>query len=295
MSILKSVLKSGSLKLYKVLLDRGADISKVDSKGRTALHFAAINKRVEVIEFVLDQGIDVNCRTNDGKTALHLAAWDGNAKGCELLLKRGAKINIKNTEGHTPLWEAFSSPSWSVVQVLLEHGAYIADQVINGENILEFARNKYAPMRDAVTSYIVKLIYLNWSVNEKDREMVENEKCYREYYQKCISELENMEKVKFYNTVSIFDVLIHSEKGISGYARNHELINALEEGDYESTFLIYFNSRKKKFDAEVQKQKWRNSAAKVLSDLFKFNDPFHLIVQKVLSYLKDDELKFLET
>ena len=41
--------------------------------GHTALHYAAYNGSINIVEILLDRGIDINSKTNDGNTALHWA------------------------------------------------------------------------------------------------------------------------------------------------------------------------------------------------------------------------------
>lgn len=92
-------LASWGLRVVHLLLAYGAEIRAVNANNATALHFAARNSDVNVIQFVLDQGIvDVNCRADHGFTALHQAAQCGNFSVCEYLLRRGAVVDSKSKE-----------------------------------------------------------------------------------------------------------------------------------------------------------------------------------------------------
>lgn len=122
---------------------------------------------------------------------------------------------------------------------------------------------------------------------------IEENDCYRECREKCVQELERMKVTKFYNNVSIYRVLMGPKKGISCYARNEELLRALEANNYENEFPICFVWLKKGFDAEVEKQKLRYTAAEILSNLFKFNDPLHPAIQNVMDYLQDEDVELL--
>lgn len=99
-----------------------------------------------------------------------------------------------------------------------------------------------------------------------------------------------MKAAKFYHTVSIFDILIARGDVLSGYARNEELVKALEENEFDNNFPMYFSWLKKRFDYEVQRQKLWNAAAKILSHLFALNYPSHPVTQNILRYLTDEDI-----
>jgi hypothetical protein len=86
------------------LLAKGSDVNLTNSKGRTALHYAAYCGHSAVVELLLAQeGINVNLKDSLGYTALHWAAIEGHQGVVELLLQNGADINEKNNSGNTAL------------------------------------------------------------------------------------------------------------------------------------------------------------------------------------------------
>ncbi|XP_023313261.1 tankyrase-2-like [Trichogramma pretiosum] len=84
--------RSNCVKMFELLLRRGADINVTNERGRTALH--VIYKH---------QPVQVNAQDNEGNTPLHLAAEFGKDKAMELLLRNGANPNVPNAKGLTPL------------------------------------------------------------------------------------------------------------------------------------------------------------------------------------------------
>ena len=75
-----------------------------DRDGWTALHWAAICNRTDVIERLVHEGADVSRQDNRRKdTPLHKAARDNNTEAVRLLLDNGADINLKNNKNKTPL------------------------------------------------------------------------------------------------------------------------------------------------------------------------------------------------
>ena len=70
--------------MTKLLIENGADLSKRDFQGETALHGAAFlcpGKGLSVIQLLLNAGADVNAKRNDGKTPLDLATMGFRSKG----------------------------------------------------------------------------------------------------------------------------------------------------------------------------------------------------------------------
>lgn len=65
-----------------------------------ALHLAAIEGHVEIIELFLAAGADVNTESDEG-TALHLAASQGNLEVVKLLLNAEADANIQGNMKRT--------------------------------------------------------------------------------------------------------------------------------------------------------------------------------------------------
>lgn len=70
-------------------------------------------------------GYDINDQDNAGNTALHEAALQGHIEIVELLIENGADVNIKSIEmfGDTPLIDASANGHLDVVKYLLKNGA----------------------------------------------------------------------------------------------------------------------------------------------------------------------------
>lgn len=48
-----------------------------EKDGRTPMHWASRNGKIEVIEYFLLKSVDINIRTKDGTTPLHLSCYGG--------------------------------------------------------------------------------------------------------------------------------------------------------------------------------------------------------------------------
>lgn len=286
------------LKVIRLLLDHGADMTVRCNNGRTVLHYAVGNPNSDVLEFALDQGLDVDCGDAEGNSALHIAAVSDNLRVCELLLKRGAAVNRKNRKGEAPLEQlcfflTLSSRGVSAVELLLEHGAEIHGKV-SGRSILEHVSIRCDHnVKFVLIRHLTKLEYLNSTIGEADRRTIEHDDYYRTMYRACSQEIESMKETSFYNNVPIFSVLMHSDKVVSGYAKNEKLVEALGQKDYGNRFPIYFPGLKTRFYAEVKKHRLRNTAAGIICNLFRFNDPSHLVNQNILRYVGDAGVEWL--
>lgn len=299
-------LRFSDMKTVQLCMDNGADITAVDIKGKTALHYVVgTNQHVNRIGFVLEQGFHPDCGDNDDHSALHYVVDQGSPEACEFLLKRGAMVNRKSCKtNHTPLSRFILKVSERfheychmrvapMIEILLEYGAEITDKIGN-LSILEVAAAEHIHecIKVVLMKHVAKMAFLG--VGADLLTIIENKNCYKKYYQRCFEELQFMKTTKLYDNVSIFNIFMGSEKKISGYARNEELVGALEKGNYEMQLPMYFPSLKKRFYPKVDKHRLRVPATKIVSNIFKFNDPFHPVNQKIFNYLSDDDLKFLE-
>lgn len=73
----------------------------LDSRGRTAVHYAAMHNAKHVLEFLLDHGGNLHWIDRDGNTPLHLCP-PSSAMAPALLLLRGANAYALNADGQPP-------------------------------------------------------------------------------------------------------------------------------------------------------------------------------------------------
>lgn len=238
-----------------------------------------------------------------GYTPLYYAIARGDIEACQFLVSRGAMVNGKNNQGSTLLSRAVCRQKVEFVALLLEYGANVAEKIVpsllseHGQSertILEYAVQLGDEcIKKLLIQQIAKMDYLHLNIRKDDRALIETNDSLNAYFCTCSQELVKMNDTKFYNSVSILNILSENIKIISGYAKNEELLKALEKEDCENKFPIYSASLRKRFYAEVKKQRLRGLATEVLNDLLDLGDPFRVISQKILSYLADKDLKFL--
>jgi ankyrin repeat protein len=90
----------GSLYILVYILQAGGNVRQRTEKGWTALHAAASNNRLDVVEELLKvPHADVDALTYNKDTALILAAKQGHVSVVWTLLVNGANKHIKNLDG----------------------------------------------------------------------------------------------------------------------------------------------------------------------------------------------------
>ena len=147
MSALASAAFFGQTDVVQLLFDREADINKTDIFGKTPIHNAAKNGKIDtvrllielgadpslpkavahdeeaIVRMLLQAGVNINMTDSDGHTALSRAAWSGRADIVQFLLKRGAKPNKGAGSGDTPLHVAAHCGNINVAKQLIDKGA----------------------------------------------------------------------------------------------------------------------------------------------------------------------------
>lgn len=106
------------------LLDAGADVNAVTSRGLTALMCASRLGSTHLVQRLLDKGADVNAIDAKLESALSYSIMDAdNHAVAEMLLKAGANVDGQLKLGDTVLMRAVRLDCRKTVGILLEYGA----------------------------------------------------------------------------------------------------------------------------------------------------------------------------
>lgn len=110
----------------KELLDKGADASSVGEYNYTALMWAIVRHKPDVVQHLLDAGADTEYINAWGRNAMFLAAWEGQPEVMEALIRAGANISA-----------AAQHDEWSPIHKVAEMGhVVLARQLIEaGANL----------------------------------------------------------------------------------------------------------------------------------------------------------------
>lgn len=143
--------KSGDAEKVKELLKANPELINAVDSGieATALHWALMYGKKEVVKAILAYDPDVNKTEAHDGTTMHWAAHFDDAENIRWLLERGAKIDHVNRYGRTPLLVAARRGCINVAKFLLEQGADIHAAVKDGSTALHIAaRNGHKEIID---------------------------------------------------------------------------------------------------------------------------------------------------
>ena len=128
----------------KELLDQGIDPNIKYEFYETALIYATIKGRIDIIRLLLEYKADPNLTDSEGDTALIIASASGDADTVELLLEYKADPNIANDSQYSPLMSASIYNLLYIVRLLLDNGADPIMKNIYGDTALDMALNYFA-------------------------------------------------------------------------------------------------------------------------------------------------------
>jgi ankyrin repeat protein len=122
---LQAAAQTGNVTLVKTLLDGGADVNACDSRGATALHYAAWEPHEAIVHLLLDYGADIHIQGGENETVLQNAALGGHKEVVALLLENGADVNVQGGSMGNALAAAAYEGSKEIVELLLHKGALV--------------------------------------------------------------------------------------------------------------------------------------------------------------------------
>jgi ankyrin repeat protein len=124
---LQQAATTGDLQKIETLLQQGAAINGVDSRGVTPLMFAAKNDQMAVIQLLLAKGARIDAQDNKSITALVYACSKNNHAIAMALILKGANCNLIDESGRLvwPLNCAAQNGDVTLLAALLDHQAEI--------------------------------------------------------------------------------------------------------------------------------------------------------------------------
>ncbi|KAG9457112.1 hypothetical protein H6P81_001620 [Aristolochia fimbriata] len=110
----------GDLNHLKDLFNAGADPSKTDYDGRTALHLAASRGYEDIVRFLIQKGANVNCIDEFGASPLLEAVKGGHDRVVALLVQNGANLSLQEAGDY--LCKVVKESNIDLLKRLLENG-----------------------------------------------------------------------------------------------------------------------------------------------------------------------------
>lgn len=141
-SLLSEVLRSKKFAIARVLITRGAQVNNAalaQLSHDTPLHHAIDSQQMDIAEMLLNRGADISAVDSYGETSIFKAISDGNLEFLELLYHRGVDFNATGPYGLRPLHSAAEMGDENAVRFLLIYGADINASSTNNKTALYFA------------------------------------------------------------------------------------------------------------------------------------------------------------
>ncbi|CUG81333.1 ankyrin repeat protein, putative [Bodo saltans] len=131
----------GHTDLVKLFACRGADIDAVDTKGNSALHFAATNGSLPTVVALVELGAMVNIANGEGITPCMNAATlvEVVRAVVDAASDASAVIDARNVMRVTPLMFSAIGGNVDVINLLVERGAEVNATTDDGSSALHFA------------------------------------------------------------------------------------------------------------------------------------------------------------
>jgi Ankyrin repeats (3 copies) len=107
------------------LVVHGARVNATDSRGRDAMHYAAMLQHRGIAEFLMLHNANFSTLDRYGLTPLHYAATHFSSEMATLLIEHGASIDARHDDGdnETALYVASQRGRIHTVRMLLDNGA----------------------------------------------------------------------------------------------------------------------------------------------------------------------------
>ena len=130
----------GKLVTYKII-PNFPDV--LDKSGETPLHSASNAGNTKIIDLLLNTNSEtlkdfINQKADNGKTALHNAAFDNKVDVATRLVKKGADIDIADANGLKPIHTALMRKLTPMVKFLQSEGADI-NELVDGRPLIALA------------------------------------------------------------------------------------------------------------------------------------------------------------
>ncbi|KAI3916712.1 hypothetical protein MKW98_021751 [Papaver atlanticum] len=116
----------GRVNVLKYLIeDMKDEIDVKDGSGKTPLFHAAIERRLDAVEYLLEMGANPEIPDDSNRSPLHYVAGRGHKDVISLLLSKGINVDVIDDFG-APLQYAAVASKPDTIKVLLDHGANVS-------------------------------------------------------------------------------------------------------------------------------------------------------------------------
>ena len=151
----------GKKDVVKYLVEKGANIHLKANNGMTVLLYATSRGHMEIAQYLIEQGADIHNRDELGHSSSFHILLSDNVALKDYVLKHNANINEQNNTGQSPLHVLSSRKNLDIIKYLINNGANINLKDINGYPVVFYSTDF------EITKY---LISKGANINLKDNE-----------------------------------------------------------------------------------------------------------------------------
>lgn len=123
------LVKNNNEKALKTTLDNGANVNTTDSKGRSLLLIAVVEKKINIAKILVEYKADVNQQDQQLDSPFLYAGASGQTELVKLFLANGARFDIFNRYNGTALIPACERGHVETVKVLANTEGFPIDHV----------------------------------------------------------------------------------------------------------------------------------------------------------------------
>ena len=174
---------------FKFTLSKWVSLQDQTELCTSALHLAAFNGDINIVELCIENGAELTQQTLQGVNALHMAAQGNSPNIMHLLLRKceGFDINQKDHSGANPLlWSSFCGSEISLTYILAQEDVDINAQNEKGQTALHLAINSLNSRK--IVNITKRLLLKGADISIKDNKG-------RTPIEQCKKQLEKNEKL----------------------------------------------------------------------------------------------------
>jgi hypothetical protein len=124
-ALIAAVRDGDGLEVRRILRGYGGrrvDINQLDSFGNTALHWAVMNDKADIVQLLIEGGAKVNVVNEEAQTPLLRACRLGRHEAVDMLLDADAQATVTDREGGSPLMKAAYGGLADIIEKLIQRG-----------------------------------------------------------------------------------------------------------------------------------------------------------------------------
>lgn len=265
-----------AVEIVRILLCSGISINEKDDKGFTVLHYSLLKPNFPIIRLLVKEGADVNAKSEkDGLFPLYITVYHNNVDILNLLISNGADVNSMTFYGRTALHRACCYNREKAISVLIQKNACISVENSRKDTPfmqLEPSNKNYLRCVYVMVKEFAKLTYENLLDSKTDLNQIKRIPDAQAYFEGCVSELNVMASLKFYDSYSYYSVLKmkNNIKKLAHLTNNEEFVSSFNEN------LSQFSNYKKDL------QRILKEATKIKDDLMTVDLRLHSTFGDVL-------------